>query len=99
WDLNPRYSFPYTALPMPRLRPLGHLSSQLAGTGISIKYAGYSIPPVILYLLDQAFRSNRPGYPIPPVILLCWADAFDQIAADIQYRQRSPAFSRSPLKN
>src|SRR2546422_9702108 len=29
WDLNPRYSFPYTALPMPRLRPLGHLSSAL----------------------------------------------------------------------
>src|SRR5207244_3227144 len=27
WDLNPRYSFPYTALPMPRLRPLGHLST------------------------------------------------------------------------
>src|SRR5881296_2714114 len=29
WDLNPRYSFPYTALPMPRLRPLGHLSTAL----------------------------------------------------------------------
>src|SRR5207245_2656724 len=28
WHLNPRYSFPYTALPMPRLRPLGHLSSE-----------------------------------------------------------------------
>src|SRR5438445_6954011 len=34
WDLNPRYSFPYTALPMPRLRPLGHLScAEKKGTG------------------------------------------------------------------
>src|SRR2546425_982924 len=53
WDLNPRYSFPYTALPMPRLRPLGHLSTALVvrplrskvaeGAALEVPYTGNCI--------------------------------------------------------
>src|SRR5207245_5653532 len=32
WDSNPRYSCPYTAFPVPHLRPLGHPSASLSGT-------------------------------------------------------------------
>ena len=31
WDSNPRCGKPHTALPMPPLRPLGHLSTRLSG--------------------------------------------------------------------
>src|SRR5256712_7874033 len=39
WDLNQRYSFPYTALPMPRLRPLGHLSTAVVVRPLRSKVA------------------------------------------------------------
>src|SRR3989449_6029551 len=51
WDLNPRYSFPYTALPMPRLRPLGHLSTALVVRPLrskvaAIQYLQYVSPTI-----------------------------------------------------
>ena len=35
WDSNPRYSCPYTAFPVPHLRPLGHPSPPAAETAAS----------------------------------------------------------------
>ena len=41
WDSNPRYSCPYTAFPVPHLRPLGHPSPPAAekAAGASLKTA------------------------------------------------------------
>ena len=43
WDSNPRYSCPYTAFPVPHLRPLGHPSPPAAekAAGASLKTADF----------------------------------------------------------
>ena len=48
WDSNPRYSCPYTAFPVPHLRPLGHPSPPAAekAAGASLKTAGLPIPQI-----------------------------------------------------
>ena len=84
-DLNPRYGFPYTAFPMPRLRPLGHLSTELVGRPFRSKMADtqYLFPLLAervgfeptVPLRGQRFSRPSESATLAPLHRTCWTSA------------------------